>query len=62
MASYKSDATALLAEQIDKESNVTTPAGEELEIGDDSVKEIEGEVDVVVDTDNQLDTPPVAVE
>lgn len=50
MASYKSDATALLAEQIDKENNVTTPAGEELEVKEEDVAEVSE--DVAVETDN----------
>lgn len=46
MASYKSDATALLAEHIDKENNVTTPAGVELEVKEEDVAEVSEDVAV----------------
>lgn len=65
--SYKSDAVELLAEQIDKETQTTTPIGKKLNIDDAAVEDVVNNVDVnipsvndsvVEDTDSRFTTPP----
>lgn len=49
--SYKSDAIDIMAKEIEKETKVSTPAGEQLEVDQTAVEEVMKEVVV--------ETPPV---